>query len=202
MLDAAMLRDALICVGVHAHARHWVPATAGNFSARLDAERCLLTVSGKHKGYLKPDDLMTVALDGRLLEPDKRASAETELHLALYRRYPEVGAVLHVHSPAATVLSRHLPVGVRLRDYELLKILPGINTHAAETWLPVFPNDQDIPRLAAQVDAVMAKHELAAYLIAGHGIYTWGKTVERAWYQLEALEFMLECHYREWLRGQ
>ncbi len=201
-MDDQLLRDALICVGVHAHARRWVPATAGNFSVRLDAERCLLTVSGKHKGHLTPTDFVTVALDGTLLESEKRASAETELHLALYRRYPEVGAVLHVHSPAATVLSRNLPLGVRLRDYELLKILPGIDTHATEVCLPVFPNDQDIPRLAAQVDAVLAAQPCVADLIAGHGIYTWGKTVEYTWYQLEALEFMLECAYREWCHGR
>jgi methylthioribulose-1-phosphate dehydratase len=83
-----------------------VPATAGNFSMRLDAAHCVVTISGRHKGFLTADDVMVVDLDGRAVTPGKRSSAETLLHCGIYRRFAEAGAVLHGHSIANTVLSR------------------------------------------------------------------------------------------------
>lgn len=182
--------EALIGAGQLFHARGWVPASGGNFSARIDESRLLVTASGTHKGELTPRDFMTVDLDGRPVDDPRRPSAETLLHCQIYRRFPEAGAVLHTHSVPSTVLSRRLPEVV-LQDYELLKILPGIDTHATRVEIPVFDNDQDIARLAARVDASHAEGRgLCGYLIAGHGLYAWGRTVAEARYRVEALEFM------------
>lgn len=73
---------------------------------RLDASRLAVTVSGRHKGFLTPDDVMVVDLDGRAEDTAKRSSAETLLHCGIYRRFPKAGAALHGHSIANTVLSR------------------------------------------------------------------------------------------------
>lgn len=178
------------------HTRGWVPATGGNFSARLSAERMLITASGGHKGELTPESFLVADLDGRPLDATRKASYETLLHTQLYRHDAAIGAVLHTHSVANTVLSRRLNA-VRLAGYELLKLLPGINTHDAEATVPVFANDQDIPRLAARVDAYMKQNPgVPAYLIAGHGLYAWGETVAQARHRVEALEFMFECEMR------
>ncbi|MBI3171585.1 MAG: methylthioribulose 1-phosphate dehydratase [Hydrocarboniphaga effusa] len=185
--------EALIQAGRFFHARGWVPATAGNFSYRVDAQTLAVTVSGRHKGELTPGDFMPVDLQGRSLDAGRKSSAETLLHCQLYRRDPAVGAVLHTHSPAATVLSRRCD-NLRLEGYELLKILEGIETHETAVDVPVFENDQDIARLAGVVEAHMstgaARH---AYLIRGHGAYVWGRTVEQARHRVEALEFLFEC---------
>jgi methylthioribulose-1-phosphate dehydratase len=95
---------ALIRAGRFCFERGWVPATSGNFSARLADQRIAITVSGRHKGVLDEDGIMVVDLDGRPLSEGKRPSAETWLHVSLYRRDPAVGAVLHTHSVNATVL--------------------------------------------------------------------------------------------------
>lgn len=179
------------------HARGWVPATAGNFSVRLDARCCAVTVSGRHKGELATGDFMRVDLQGKPLDPGQRASAETLLHCQLYRQDRAVGAVLHTHSPASTVLSRARDT-IRLEGYELLKILRGIQTHETTVEVPVFENDQDIARLSRVVEAHMntgqAQH---AYLIRGHGLYAWGTTVEEARHRVEALEFLFACELYE-----
>jgi methylthioribulose-1-phosphate dehydratase len=191
-LDPAQT-DALIQAGRFFHARGWVPATAGNFSFRVDAQTIAVTVSGRHKGELTPDDFMQVDLQGRSLDPGRKASAETLLHCQLYRRSPDVGAVLHTHSSASTVLSRRCD-NLRLEGYELLKILEGTETHETAVDVPVFENDQDIARLAGVVEAHMntgvARH---AYLIRGHGVYAWARTVPLARHRVEALEFLFEC---------
>ena len=201
MQDAAARNtatDAMIRAGQFFHTRGWVPATGGNFSARLNDSRLLITASGCHKGELKAQDFLTTDLDGKPVSTTQRkTSYETGLHTQLYRRDPAIGGVLHTHSVANTVLSRRHK-SVRLSGYELLKLLPGITTHEATVEIPVFENDQDIARLAAKVDKHMVKTpRLAAYLIAGHGLYAWGENVAQARYRVEALEFMFECELAE-----
>src|SRR5690606_4942011 len=113
------------------------PATSSNYSARLDAERALLTVSGRHKGQLGPDDLLAVDRQGQSLEAGKKPSAETLLHTQIYACRPEVGAVLHTHSVNATVLSRLVPGDtLSLVDYELQKAFSGVTTHEGEVQVP------------------------------------------------------------------
>jgi methylthioribulose-1-phosphate dehydratase len=186
----------LIAAGRFFHERGWVPATSGNFSARLGSGEIAITVSGRHKGRLTQDDIMRVDDAGRSLD-GKKSSAETLLHTHIYQRYPNVGSVLHPHSPNGTVISLMGNDEVVLAGYELLKVLDGINTHATHTVIPIVANDQDMVRLSSIVDKRLdAKAENHGYLIAGHGLYTWGSTVEDAIRHVEALEAMFEIQLR------
>jgi methylthioribulose-1-phosphate dehydratase len=197
--DAAIAehcRD-MIAAGALFHSRGWVPATGGNFSARLDETRVLITASGHHKGELEAAHFLVAGLDGKPLEPGRKASYETLLHMQIYQRHADARAVLHTHSTANTVLSRRCE-SVLLTHYELLKVLPGAPDPQSKVHIPVFANDQDIARLSAAVDAHMAAvPETPAYLIAGHGLYAWGRSIAEARHRVEAIEFMLECHLRE-----
>ena len=173
----------------------WTPATSSNFSQRLDDRHAAITVSGRDKGKLERGDIMVVDFDGQPVATAHRPSAETLLHTQLYRRFPEVGCVLHTHSHNQTVASRlfsgqgHL----RLEGYELLKAFAGNHTHEAAVDLPVLPNSQDMPTLAAQVDALLDAGPMWGYLIDGHGLYAWGRTMAEARRHLDAFEFLLGC---------
>lgn len=195
---AAAGLQALIDAGQLFHQRGWVPATGGNFSLRLDPTHVLITASGGHKGELTADHFLVAGLDGRPLEAGRKASYETGLHVQLYSSgLPDIGAVLHTHSIANTVLSRRFD-RIVLQHYELQKVLPGHPDPAQAVTLPVFENDQDIARLAQRVDHYLkAAPETPAYLIAGHGLYAWGASVAAARHAVEALEFMLACHLEE-----
>ena len=188
----------LIQAGQSLYARGWVPATSGNFSARLSAEQLLLTASGKHKGQLTADDLLATDTAGQSLEVLKTPSAETLLHVQLYQSRPRIGAVLHTHSVNATVLSRLAgDEPLQLRDYELQKAFAGINSHEGELLVPIFANDQDIARLASRVQPWLDAHpEAVGYLIRGHGLYTWGADIGEALRQIEAFEFLFECELK------
>jgi methylthioribulose-1-phosphate dehydratase len=196
--------QALIEAGRQLYAQHMVPATSGNFSARLADGHLAITVSGRHKGRLTAADLMEVDADGTSLD-DRRPSAETLLHVAIYRRFPDARVVLHPHSVNATVLSRLCGDALELQDYEILKAFPGIDTHDCTVNIPVFDNDQDIARLAGKVDAALAGIDHPpGYLIRGHGFYTWGDSLDDALRHVEAFEFLFDCELRarHYAKGQ
>lgn len=182
--------------GAELAARGWTPATSSNFSMRIDDTTVAVTVSGRDKGTLTPDDVMAVDLDGQPLLANQRPSAETDLHLQLYRRQPGTGAVLHTHSHNQTVASRLFAREgvVALQGWELQKALTGYTSHASRLDLPVFPNSQGMAEIEEKVSAWLeAGYPLYAYLIEGHGLYTWGRSMAEARRHLEALEFLLAC---------
>jgi methylthioribulose-1-phosphate dehydratase len=171
------------------------PATSSNFSRRLDDRHAAITVSGRDKGRLTEADIMVVDFDGNPVATLQRPSAETLLHTQLYRRFPEIGCVLHTHSQTQTIASRlYAGAGhVQLEGYELLKAFHGNSTHEAAISVPVLANTQDMPALAAQVDTLLDAQCLWGYLIDGHGLYTWGGDMAEARRHLEAFEFLLGC---------
>ena len=192
----AVAADAIVEAGRFLYQQGWSPATSSNYSARIDAEHIAITVSGRHKGQLGAGDVMVVDLAGRPVQSDCRSSAETRLHTVLYEVFPEVGAVLHTHSVKATVLSRLLEPGqpLSLEGYELQKAFTGVDTHESVLTVPVFDNTQDIDALAEQTRAWFQEHpEQPGYLIRGHGLYTWGKTMADCLRHVEAFEFLFEC---------
>ncbi|HSC85409.1 MAG TPA: methylthioribulose 1-phosphate dehydratase [Pseudomonas sp.] len=197
-MNREQLAGQIIEAGRFLYSRGWSPATSSNYSMRLSAEQALLTVSGKHKGQLGPDDVLATDLHGNSLEPGKKPSAETLLHTQLYRWQGGIGAVLHTHSVNATVLSRLcLSDSLVFADYELQKAFTGITTHESQVEVPIFDNDQDIARLASKVQFWLDEHpDCVGYLIRGHGLYTWGAQMSDALRQIEAFEFLFECELK------
>ena len=139
---------------------------------------------------------MLVDTAGQALD-HRQPSAETQLHTALYRQFPEVTAVLHPHSLNASLASRLFGESIVIENCELLKALEGIATHAVRVTVPIFANDQNIPLLSARVDAHLERHpDTKAYIIADHGFYTWGTTMQDALRHVEALEFLFDLEIR------
>ncbi len=189
----AWASDAIIEAASRMDLRGWVPATAGNLSVRLDAGRIAITRSGRHKGFLEADDLMVVDHTGAALTPNARPSAETLLHCQLYQMFPDINAVLHGHSVAATVLSMVAEDSIDFSDYEVLKAFDGQGTHAVTLSLPVLDNDQDMPRLTERLRPLLQAGAPMGYVLRGHGAYAWGPDMKTAAVRLEALEFLLTC---------
>lgn len=198
-LDPELLHrqaDAIAAAGRYVAAQGWTPATSSNFSARLDATRIAVTISGRDKGQLGREDIMVVDYAGQPVDSPYRPSAETLLHTQIYQRFPEAQAILHTHSRQQSVASRYFAAEgqVRFEGWELQKAITGHSTHESVIEVPVFANSQHMPDLTAKVDAWLdAGKPLHAYLISGHGIYTWGRDMAETLRHLEAFEFLLGC---------
>ncbi|MEP7307564.1 MAG: methylthioribulose 1-phosphate dehydratase [Acidobacteriota bacterium] len=199
----------LVEIGRRFYARGWVLGTSGNFSVVSSRQplRLAITASSVHKGRLRASDFLLCddrgIPSGRALSspgaargrvPQCKPSAETLLHLEIVRRR-QAGAVLHTHSAWATVLS-HLhgdAGGFSIEGYEMLKGLNGVSSHEHREWIPIVDNDQDMPRLAQRVGALLDQQpEAHAFLLRRHGLYTWGATIADAERHVEILEFLFE----------
>jgi methylthioribulose-1-phosphate dehydratase len=174
--------------------RGWSPGTGGNYSVLLsrDPMRILVTPSGLDKGTVQSTDLITVDQTGRAIEGDGKPSAETLLHVAIYDK-TDAKAIVHTHSIWNTLHS--LGTGLELKGYEMLKGLAGVTSHDHTEVVPVLENSQDMPSLSAEVRGVI-KPETHAFLLRGHGLYTWGDSLFAAKRHLEVLEFLFEVEGR------
>jgi L-ribulose-5-phosphate 4-epimerase len=164
--------------------------TFGNASA-LDAARGVVAIKPSGVAYdeLTPDDLVIVDLAGAVVEGTLRPSSDTATHLVLYRAWPGIGGVVHTHSGYATGWAQaRLPIPIYGTTHA---------DHLAE----------DVPCTAVMSDeAVTRDYELETgtqilecfanrdpmhtpmVLVAGHGVFTWGETPEKAIYNAAVLE--------------
>lgn len=167
--------------------------------------RLAITASGIDKSGLSPDGILEVNASGEARQgsgraadfntaPSAEASAETLLHLTVARNR-SAGAILHTHSVWGTILSEEYAAqgGIAIEGYEMLKGLAGVRTHKHREWLPILENCQDMTALAKTVGRSLEEHrESRAFLLRGHGLYTWGRDLEEAKRHVEILEFLLE----------
>ncbi len=167
----------LLRAGVLSHSGH------ANLSARVGPDVVLLAaLSRRHD--LGPDDLAVVRLDGTVVEGDLAELSDEMVtaHLAVYRARPQVGAVIHTHSPnllAFALEGRPLPV-----RYEPLRRLGQA---------------QEVPVVrgpASVADTVVELTGTQAVLVAGHGVLAFGVDTEAAVTLLVTLEEAAQAELR------
>jgi methylthioribulose-1-phosphate dehydratase len=176
--------------------RGWALGTSGNFSAVVSLEplRVVITSSGVDKGRLTADQFVQVDGDGKVVAGEGRPSDETKLHLVIVRHRPAM-AVLHTHSVWSTTLSALLSNenGIGISGYEMLKGLSGVHTHKHQEWLPILDNSQNMGELARELEELLHwQPDAHGFLLRGHGLYTWGVSVDEARRHVEIFEFLLE----------
>lgn len=195
----------LIEIGRDFHHRGWSLATSSNYSVVTgrDPLRLLVTCSGFDKGRLTPEQFVIVGEDGKSVRDlGRKPSAEVLLHVALARG-AAAGSVLHTHSIWGTLLSEAGAAHgyLEISGYEMLKALAGIATHEVTVRVEIFPNTQDMSDFACRVEKRLCDPGRpplgCAFLIAGHGLYAWGKDLTEARRHIEALEFLFEVAARK-----
>ena len=171
-------------------AYHLVTFTWGNVSG-IERERGLFVIkpSGGDYEKLRPEDMVVMDLEGNKVEGSLNPSTDTPTHMELYRRFPNIGGVVHTHSRWATIWAQ---AG---RD------IPAYGTTHADSFDGPVPVTrwlgEDEVAMAyeentglAIAEIVDAENPLAcpAALVAGHGPFAWGKDVESAFEASVALE--------------
>jgi L-fuculose-phosphate aldolase len=175
--DAEHRRE-LCAAGAWLYQRGFVVATDGNLSLRLDGGRVLTSPTGISKGMLDPADLVVTDLEGRRLEGRLSPSSELAMHLAVYRRRPDVHAICHAHPPVAT---GYAAAGMALDKALLAECILDLDC------IPVAP--YATPGTLALADAIVPLlGQYNAILLANHGVVTFGPDLLSAFFRMETTE--------------
>ena len=157
--------------------RGLVAGADGNISIRLDDGKMLITPSGICKGLLDPEQLLVQRFDGAVLEGALRSSKEAGMHIALYNNRPDVGAIIHIHSPHATafaVCGKEIPQNLLIEMPFLLGKTPVAG------YAP--------PGSARLVNEVIRHASSDIILLQNHGVIIQGKDLTEAFVKADALE--------------
>ena len=178
--EEAHLRDEIVRIGRMIYEKGFIVAGDGNISVRLGPDRVLATPSGRHKGFLRPDELVVTDLDGRLKKASAglRPTSEMPMHLEVYRQRVDINAVLHTHLPIAVALSI---AGIPLDK----PFLP----EAVVTLGPIPTTEYALPASQENVAAIrnlIGRHN--AIVLRRHGALTAGTDLFDAYMRMEAVE--------------
>jgi len=177
-LSEQRARELFCEIGRRCYAKNFVEANGGNFSYRLGDGRILATPTMISKGFMEPDDMVLLDLDGNQTGGHRKKTSEILMHLTFYRHRPDVRAVIHAHprhASAFAVTNKPVPkcvipeveifVGeVPITDYET----PG-TPQLSEALMPVLP-------------------DFNVFLLANHGAVALGRTVLEAFWRMEILD--------------
>ena len=147
--------------------------------------------SGVDYDALSPDDMVVMDLDGNKIEGKYKPSSDTATHLELYKKYPDIGGVVHTHSPEAVAWAqagRDIPLyGTTHADY-FYGAVPCTRKLTQEEV------DSDYERNTGKVivetfcDHNIDPMHVPGVLCANHGPFTWGKDAAQAVYHAVVLE--------------
>ena len=186
--NEAALRAQVCEVGRNVWNRGYVSANDGNITAKLDDQHILCTPTGVSKGYLTPEMLTVMDLDGNIVVPPApgyKPTSEVKMHLAQYRANPALGGAVHAHPMYATVMA--------IRGRALTEqLMPESSIAMPEVPLAPYatPSTEGVGEATAQFALTHS-----ACLMEHHGAFSWGKDVWGAYLNMERLEYTAQITY-------
>jgi len=177
MNPSQKVKKEIVEIAKRLYQKGYVAANDGNLSVRKN-DRIVVTPTMKSKGFLRVNDLVTVDLKGRRIAGKIRPTSELLLHLFVYKKREDVGAVIHAHPPYGTAAA---VAGLELSE----DVLPELFLSLGKIPLAPYgtPSTQELPD---SVSKLILKHD--AILLRNHGVLTVGKDLEDTYFKLERME--------------
>lgn len=178
MVNSDIIKSQICEIGRRMWQRGLVAGTDGNISVRLDSDQLLCTPTMCSKGFMEPNDICLLSIDGNQLAGDKRRSSEVLLHVEILKARPDVMSVVHCHPPHATtfaITGRPVPMGAMAEADVFLGNVPIV--------------PYDTPGTASFAKSILPfVHASNACLLANHGAVTFGASLEQAYNFMEVLD--------------
>jgi L-fuculose-phosphate aldolase len=178
MKNVHQLKLEICDIGQRIYNKGFAAGNDGNISYRIGKNEVLCTPTMVSKGFLKPDDLCTVDMEGKQLSGRRKRTSEILLHLAIMKKRPEVKSVVHCHPPHATAFAvAHEPIPQC--------VLPEVEVFLGDVPITKY----ETPGGQAFADTILPFVEKANVIIlANHGTVSFGDTVELAYWWTEILD--------------
>ena len=170
----------------------WMRGTSGNVSVIAQAEprQLLVSASGIAKYSTQPEHAVATDAQGLALDGQKHMpSAEARVHAAIVDA-AGAQAVVHVHAMSSVLAATRWPEGVVLAGVEQLKGL-GCSAEGERYTVPVVANSQDMDHLSDRIRRAL-NPEMPVVLVADHGMYVWGSSLEDAANRTESADWLLQ----------
>ena len=172
--------------------------TWGNVSG-IDRTMQLIVIkpSGVDYADMKADDMVVVDFDGKVIEGKYKPSSDTATHIELYKKYPEIGGVVHTHSTWAVAFAQagmNIPAfGTTHADYFFGDVLCTRELSEAE----ISDNyEQNTGKVIIETIGDKDPMEVPGIVVKNHGPFTWGKTPNGAVYNAVVLEKVAEMAFK------
>jgi methylthioribulose-1-phosphate dehydratase len=177
--------------------RGWSPATSTNYSFIDDNNQYWVSRSGVDKSSFTEHDFMTIDTSGVGIGSfhGVKPSDETQIHLWIYKNFPDTKVVLHSHGKYPVLISQFNENFFEVQGYELQKGFKGCKSHLELIQIPIIDNSQEMHSLCAALDAQRNSIRHHCFIIAGHGTYAWGASLFEAQRHLETLDYLCECEF-------
>ncbi len=164
--------------------------TFGNVSA-IDRQKSVIAIkpSGIPYSLLKPEDMVIVDLDNKIVEGKLRPSSDTKTHTLLYKNFPDIGGICHTHSTYAVAWAqarRSIPIFGTTHADHLTRDIPC--TRVMSDKMIKGDYEIEVGNQILQIFQHLSYKEVEMVLAACHGPFTWGKTAEKAVYNSVILE--------------
>src|SRR3954449_12827801 len=178
MMSEWKLREFMCEIGRRIYAKGFAAANDGNISYRLSEDRVLCTPTRVSKGFMKPDDLCIVDMDGKQVSGNRKRSSEILLHLAILKERSEIRSCVHCHPPHATAFAvAHEPIPKC--------ILPEFEVFLGEVAIAKY----ETPGTQAFAETVLPYvKDTETILLANHGTITYGGALEDAYFKTEIID--------------
>src|SRR5260221_5993868 len=180
-------REQLVACGGDLLARGLLSQTSGNLSIRLPGDQILITPSSMDYDLIEPSDIVLIRLDGSVVSGERKPSSDPPLHCLVYTERPDVGAIVHTHSPYATTLA---VLGLPIPAVHYMIAMAGTNEIAVAEYATF-----GTPELARNVRNAFAAPARAA-LMANHGLVAGAGSLKEAASVAEAVETLAGLYYR------
>jgi len=174
-----------------------VTMTWGNVSG-FDRETGYMVIkpSGVPYEKLEPEQMVVVGLDGAVVEGDLRPSSDTPTHLALYRAFPNVGGIVHTHSPWATIWSQAgqgIPaLGTTHADY-FYGTIPCTRAMTEEEIRGAY--EEETGNVIIETFQGIDPDKVPGVLVNAHAPFAWGKDAMDALHNAVVLEETAKMAY-------
>lgn len=175
-----------ICeIGSHLYVKGFVAANDGNISVKINNNMILSTPTGISKGFMTPDMILHLDMNGNILSGSGAPSSEIKMHYRVYKLRNDINAVLHAHPPFATAFA---VAGIPFDKC----VLPEIALTLGSVPLAPYatPSTNEVPD---SIESFIKKCD--AVLLSNHGVLTVGTTLEEAYMKMESVEHFAKIYY-------